>query len=259
MGGDVLAFSIIPPVHTPTLENVLTGRNAADEEEFGMNSRVTNRLRQLSNAWWNTDNEVRQNELHAEANLIRGLERMRVGQNVGGQNNRTVAATNAVLQNNSRIAEVSEELGVPKVLIQSVIFREQLLWDIADIGFVETAIFRARGDASFGLGQVRANTAIRAENAFYISRGYEPPNRTPDQMRQRLQTNSGNVYYVGLVLWHKMEDLRNRGFSIDWHTFENINRLFQEYNGSGDAAVQYGRETAAYVLPFMIFNDMMNQ
>ncbi len=221
----------------------------SDYNEFYLSGQtsVYNRLKKLGSAWLNTTDESARNELHAEANLLRCLAR-----NHTSPDELTFfpanAALNNVLENNNAIYKASEATGVPVDMIASALYRESLFHDPLDNPFAESVIYSLRGDASFGIGQVRTQTAIEAENAFYEAHGMPAPNRTQDEMKERLQKDdTTNILYVALVLWHCGQKLTPKIDISTNYDYANADDVFQKYNPGSKG---HGEKVGNYVPAF---------
>jgi RHS repeat-associated protein len=182
-------------------------------------------------------------------------------------------ALSTVIEYDERISQVSAQLGVPKEMIQAIIYREQICLGIddplADLAVQEyytvyepsspwpQALLYVTNDSSTGLGQIFAATAIEAE--IYVNKrsDLDPKNETHIwDMWQKLQDNNTNINYVGLVLLKETE-----GITEDLQTASrdgNINaieRVLAKYNGTGSGAATYGAQTMQYYYLFKQYNS----
>ncbi len=191
-----------------------------------------------------------------------------------------------VLKYDKTISDVSEQLGVPKAMIQAVLFKEIRMKDardvLADSFVIEYYRYNhavedydklsfwqkvfvgppqpanlMREDSSTGLGQIFAKTAIDAYNAG-ISRGdISGSNIDYNDWHQRekvwneLRDDKTNIFYAGLVLKQKAEILK---IDLNNVTDNEIEKTLARYNGFGNAAAEYGRETKQYYDLFTQFN-----
>ncbi len=191
-----------------------------------------------------------------------------------------------VLKYDKTISDVSEQLGVPKAMIQAVLFKEIRMKDALDVladsfvieyyrynhsvedydnlSFWQKVFVRPpqpaslmREDSSTGLGQIFAETAIDAYNAG-ISRGdISGSNIDYNDWHQRekvwneLRDDKTNIFYAGLVLKQKAEILK---IDLNNVTDNEIEKTLARYNGFGYAAAEYGRETKQYYDLFSQFN-----
>ncbi|WP_458783577.1 hypothetical protein [Vallitalea sediminicola] len=191
-----------------------------------------------------------------------------------------------VLNNDNTISYVSGRLGVPKALIQAILLKEIRMYDmrdaVADSFVMENYRFEdeieryqqltwvqklligppkvngpMRKDSSTGLGQIFARTAIASHN-WGIDKDYVEGEKLDyddwhdsKNMWYQLQDSKTNIFYVGLVLKYKASLL---GIDLDTATNEQLQQLLARYNGFGDAAAEYGRETKEYCDLFSKFN-----
>lgn len=165
-------------------------------------------------------------------------------------------AFNAVFDNDYRISDVSKILGVPKAIIQSIIFREQICIGLEDSLADELVKSGNRVDSSTGLGQIFAATAIDASNDIdrttYDSKNISDLN----YMWWTVQTDYANIYYIGLILkhWAKIFNINLNNASE-----EEIIQVLARYNGTGDKALQYGQQTILYYDAFIQYIDSINK
>jgi|GEM_PF-3583760 len=245
--GNILAYGANKSGSQSKLNGSKFNGSNADYKEFYLTgqTKVFDRLVDLGNAWLNTTDESVRNELHAEAELLRGLAR-----NYKSHEEITifpaVDALNNVLKNNNAIYRASKMSGVPAAMIASALYRESLFHDPLDHPIAESLIYEFRGDASFGIGQVRTKTAIEAENAFYEAHGLEAPDRTQDEMKALLQTDDAtNILYVGFVLWHCGQKLKINIESN--YNYARAADVFQMYNPGSEG---HGKKVGNYVNAF---------
>lgn len=229
---------------------------SSDYDEFylaGQKS-VYNRLVKLGNAWLNTTDESVRNELHAEADLLRGLARNYISHDELTVFSAVDALSN-VLKNNAAMYKVSEVCGVPAAMIASALYRESLFHDPLGNSIAESLIYSVRGDASFGIGQVRTKTAIEAENAFYEAHGMAAPNRTQAEMRARLQKDDlTNILYVGFVLWHCGQKV-NINITQNYN-YAHADDVFQMYNPGSKG---HGKKVGNYVNAFYNYYEAVRK
>jgi len=221
---------------------------ATDYEEFAEQGYrdVYLRLAKLGAAWRETNDDNYRNELHAEAELLRALARIHMRRNEFTMIN-TVEALRKVLRNNNNIYDASELTKVPKEMIASELYKEYLYRDPLDFRIAESVLFKFRGDASFGIGQVRTDTAIKAENAFYEYHKLSTPNRSKSTMKKLLQNETTNIKYVAIVLWHCGYTLDPQIDITQNYDFFNVDKVFQQYNPYSKG---YGAEVSEFVAPF---------
>jgi hypothetical protein len=239
------------------------------------------------------ETKITEQELRGQlGELIKGdLNFIEVNKNLGF--NSTDEAIDIVLKYDATISDVSAELGVPKALIQAVLFKELRMKDIRDVAadsmvseyyrymnglvmYSELSLWQKmvigppqpglmNEDSSTGLGQIFASTAIEAHNAG-IKRGDMRGELIDyNDWRQRektwndLRDEKTNILYVGLVLKHKAEKLNeDEGLQIKELTSATdyqLERIHARYNGFGDKAAEYGKETKHYHDIFAQYNN----
>ncbi len=228
----------------------------SDYDEFCLTGHksVYNRLVKLGNAWLNTTDESVRNEIHAEADLLRGLARVYISHGELTAFS-AVDALNNVLKNNDAIYKASEVSGIPAAMIASALYRESLFHDPLDNPIAEGFIYSVRGDASFGIGQVRTKTAIEAENAFYEAHGMVAPNRTQEEMKARLQKDdSTNILYVAFVLWHCGQK-ENINITQNYN-YAHADDVFQMYNPGSKG---HGKKVGNYVNAFYNYYEAVGK
>ncbi len=222
-----------------------------DYEEFYLQGYKAEyyRLVELGDAWRDTKDEAYRQELHAEAELLRALTRVHISNSTISWRN-PICALNDVLLHNSSIYDASETSGVPAEMISAILYQESLQRDPLDNKIAESIISKVRGDASFGIGQVRAETAIRAEKAFFDS---ATPLHTREEMQGLLQSNNAtNIQYVAFTLWHCGADL---GTVINKdYNFDNADRVFQGYNPN---SFGYGSRVFSYMQAFQDYYEVV--
>ncbi len=204
-------------------------------------------------------------------------------------NNSTEEAIDIILQYDKIIKDAARIYNVDCASIQSVLFRE-IRWynpldTLADSLVIDTfryytsleeymrnplhiqivtgppqAPLKFSDDSSTGLGQIFAKTAIDAYNWFNTKMkhnfilDYEDKKQRFDLWEKLRTDNEYNIFTVGAVLQYKAEGLLEQNSKT---TIANeIKRMFSRYNGTGDAAVQYGKETYEYFLCFARYNSM---
>lgn len=204
-----------------------------------------NSLVKLGDDWENTSDKKYRDKLHAEANLIRELTRlhMSLGRATVWS---PIKALNNVLENSTAIYNSSEFSGVPETMISAILYQESLYHDPLDNKYAETAIAFLRGDASFGIGQVRVATAQKAESAFFDFYNIKDSKHTKEQTQKLLQeSNATNIKYVGLTLWHN--GYKN-GLIIDKnYDYYMVDKVFQLYNPASEG---FGKRVSAYASAF---------
>ena len=217
-----------------------------DHQEFGEGA-VTKKLDELGVMWTNSDSDIERSRLHEYAELIRGLERLRMKHGLQryplGYKYNTVSALETLSEYAPTVRRTSKLLGISDNMIYSVLFREMMCFKIDD--YFDSAKATIRGDASLGLGQIFIHTAQEAERFQF---GYVLHSQT--DLKSMLMDNSTNIYYVGLVLIHAGNMV---GIDItNGYNFGSIDKVFARYNGTNAKATQYGRETAQY---FQVFSQ----
>ena len=217
-----------------------------DHQEFGEGA-VTKKLDELGVMWTNSDSDIERSRLHENAELIRGLERLRMKHGLQryplGYKYNTVSALETLSEYAPTVRRTSKLLGISDNMIYSVLFREMMCFKIDD--YFDSAKATIRGDASLGLGQIFIHTAQEAERFQF---GYVLHSQT--DLKSMLMDNSTNIYYVGLVLIHAGNMV---GIDItNGYNFGSIDKVFARYNGTNAKATQYGRETAQY---FQVFSQ----
>ncbi len=181
-------------------------------------------------------------------------------------------AVDTVLKYDKTIDEVSTELGVPKEMIQSVLYRELICYGLDDVA--KDAVVRQYyiskqvpipgtaydlynlfgvddkvKDSSTGIGQIFASTAIKAENIVLNNTALDT--KAEDDlwnMWQKLQDPETNIYYIGLVL--KME-AKNLDIDLSSSTRKEKIQVMGEYNGN----IDYGRHAIKYYDLFKKYNN----
>lgn len=189
---------------------------------------------------------------------LKSLRNEHVGLGRMGWNvvNDAADALNTITKYDSTINKVSVESGIPKAIIQAILFREQIFYSLSDATDVARVKFgHATGlnkvsdkfnSASIGLGQIFSETAMAAEKRI-LGAEY-----SRDEMSRRLQDDTTNIHYVALVLAYEVDRAK---IDLNNGNGEDIERLLAKYNGTGDAAVQYGRETYQYYEAFKRYNQ----
>ncbi len=192
-----------------------------------------------------TDDKLYREELHAEAELLRELTRLHISNRTISWMSPVHALTN-VLYNNNSIYKANELTGVPTEMIAAILYQESLQRDMLDNKPSESVISFIKGDASFGIGQVRAETAIKAEQAFHSS---PTPLHNQKQMQKLLQKdNETNIKYTAMTIWYC-------GNAIDTtidsnYNFDNADHVFQGYN---PGSLGYGGRVFSYMKPFQSY------
>lgn len=182
-----------------------------------------------------------------------------------GAMNSAADALNTITKYDDTITKVSSETGIPKELLQSVLFREQIFYDPGDatdaarVRFGQKSglnrLHRNFDDASFGLGQIFAKTALYAEEAFQRMANIPENQRvrySKADMIERLQDPATNIYYTGMSLAVIANEL---GVDIKNASKDDIKRILARYNGSGDDADNYGDESYHYYDVFKRYNQ----
>jgi hypothetical protein len=201
--------------------------------------------------------------------------------------NSTDECIDIVLKYDDTISKVSKELGVPKAMIQAILFKELRMQDARDTladGYVmeyyrfnhavedydELPIWQKifidppkstlpmREDSSTGLGQIFAKTAINSYNVA-IQRGDISGQKIDyndwhqrEKVWDALRTDDKkNIFYATLVLKNEAANLK-----IDLSKASNtqIQSTLARYNGTGSAAAEYGKETLQYYNLFNKYN-----
>ena len=236
--------------------------------------------------YYNVNERLTEEELRNELNALIKMHLKAIEQykNIGYYS--TDESIDIVLKYDKKISEVSEQLGVPKAMIQAILFKEIRMQDardtLADSFVIEYYDYKhelerynelsswqklfypvpipsnmMREDSSTGLGQIFASTAIAAYNEG-IKRGYILGQRIDyNNWHQRekvwndLRDNDRNIFYVGVVL--KYEAIR---LNVDLNDVSDnqLASVLARYNGTGSAATEYGKETKQYYNVFNLFN-----
>ncbi len=193
------------------------------------------------------------------------------------------------------ITQLSNTYMIPKAIIQSVLLRELRCVDILD-GFVDSAVINyfaykyeldnynnsttqqyltepptmpvfSRKDSSTGLGQIFAETAIKANNwavdKKIIDNDIFDYNNWKDReiIWTRLKDNNKyNITMISIVLmWGMQEDdclMQTMDRSFWKFSDEQIKAMLTRYNGIGDEAVNYGNETFKCYQIFNSYNKL---
>jgi RHS repeat-associated protein len=163
-------------------------------------------------------------------------------------------AVDKVLSYDDMITAVSTELGVPKEMIQAVLTREIYCANLTDKAADLTVKEGIKKDSSTGLGQIFAGTAINAEKQVYGSSV-----RNNKEEWNILQNDLNNIFYVGLVLKAKAEELNENGkittSDLTKASSGDLQKVLAYYNGTGDKAKNYGASVKGYYNAFNIYND----
>ena len=180
--------------------------------------------------------------------------------------NSTNDALDVVFKYDERIAEVSKQLGIPKELIQTVLFKEIRMYDIKDVvgdlavieyhtGVNTTQLYMPNNipiqfndikkvrDSSTGLGQIFAKTAILAEQSINNSSLNYKNDKDILTIWNKLQNDSENIYYAGLVLKAEAKGL---GVDLGNASSSDLQKVLARYNGTDYRAKEYGAETIQY-------------
>ncbi|MDL2281451.1 hypothetical protein LJC10_06325, partial [Selenomonadales bacterium OttesenSCG-928-I06] len=171
--------------------------------------------------------------------------------------NNTGDTLNTIDKYDDAITKASSEIGIPKEVIQAVLFREITFYSPADVTDVtRTKTLWGLGQthtASIGLGQIFPKTAIDAEKALNDKMKVKNYREyTHDEMFERLQDPELNIYYTAIVLAHKADLLGD--LELGTGNRDNIEKVLARYNGFGDTAAKYGRETYQYYEAFKKYN-----
>ena len=168
------------------------------------------------------------------------------------------------------ISKVSSEVGIPKELLQSILFREQIFYSLGDATDVDrvkighlTGLNKIKykniggyfNSASIGMGQIFPDVAGEAEAAVQQAQNIPPGQKvsyTDEQLFERLQDPNTNIYYVAMELARRAKEY---GIDLKNASQEDIEKVLARYNGTGDEAAQYGRETYKYYDAFNKYNQ----
>lgn len=108
-----------------------------------------------------------------------------------------------------------------------------------------------RGDSSTGPAQIFARTAINAHNAFNDEK-IEVNDENIKEMWYNLRDDEVNIFYAGLELRRIIE----KEYQYDKSAMKKDEyiKVFARYNGGGEAAERYGKETYQYFVQFRKIN-----
>lgn len=180
-------------------------------------------------------------------------------------------AVDEVLKYDKTIDEVSTRLEMPKEMIQSVLYREIICYDLDDVAIdiVVPQYYMSKNipipgtaydlynsfnldgrarDSSTGIGQIFAKTAIDAERD--VNKNYDWDRKNEDdlwKMWQKLQDPETNIDYIGQVL--EMEAKRLE-IKLSSATRKEKIKVMGEYNGN----IDYGRHAIKYYDLFKKYN-----
>jgi hypothetical protein len=149
-----------------------------------------------------------------------------------------------ILGYDSRITEISQQLGVPKEMIQAIMYRELTCMGADDIAADVAVAAGLRKDSSTGIGQVFAETAIKAEKIVNGDKELNPENKDDiKKVWQWLQDDNTNIYYIGLVL--KSIAIESK-IDLSNVSRQQMEAIIARYNGFGSDAARYGSQTMQY-------------
>lgn len=147
-------------------------------------------------------------------------------------------------------------------MIEAIIIKEQSSLSYNDdwvdyiystpAGYILSAISKS---VSTGLGQITGSTAayaiakaVEMGLCSYSDLGIskeEVENKDYKAIFKKLQDNEINVKVMAVILMIKSNDL---GFGVDLNqlTSDQMEKVFSSYNGSGEAAQEYGKDAKKY-------------
>lgn len=182
----------------------------------------------------------------------------------------TPEALDVILNWDPLVTRLARELKMRKSLMQAVLFQELRHFSRQDVATDEAVIDHHAGtglsplaDASTGLGQIYAKTAIEARNhcisAGIIGGLVRDPFDESDlwAIWQRLHTeDTYNISTVPLVLIHaaSMVGRARPGLS---QSDADATATIARYNGTNDAAAAYGETVFGYYFIFEVYNSFV--
>ncbi|WP_206675848.1 glycoside hydrolase domain-containing protein [Nocardioides zeae] len=182
----------------------------------------------------------------------------------------TPESLDKVLEHDELITSLANTLRIRKALIQSVLFQEVRHYSSQDVLSDTWVVQYHEGlgalpgypsDSSTGIGQIYGWVAIQARNWGIVNSkigGVQMDSQNEDHCylvwKKLKNDESFNVSTIPLVLLHgasKMSDVTPPHLdSTDAHT----QRILGRYNGTGDAADEYGAKVFGYYQIFEAFN-----
>ncbi|MFC4767435.1 RHS repeat domain-containing protein, partial [Effusibacillus consociatus] len=159
-------------------------------------------------------------------------------------------AFNFIMNYDREITHESEDVGVPKAMIQAILFREITTFNLMDATDVKRVASGESKTASVGPGQIFPKTAIDAEKLVEGSSNY-----TEEEMFWKLLDNKTNIHYVAVVL--KAESIR-LNINLNNASRGDIQKVLAKYNGTGSSAKQYGAYAIQYYDAFVAYNNRIN-
>ncbi|WP_018684453.1 hypothetical protein [Actinokineospora enzanensis] len=163
------------------------------------------------------------------------------------------------------ITDVARSLGVRKALVQTPLMWEIRKLNILDPGADEAVEQGLKNDSSTGLGQIFAQTAIRARN-FCVRQGIiggrilDFGNDT-DRMDVWTRLRHDDIYNINTVPLVLIEGANDVGLSrpnLDYSEADTQQTLAR-YNGTGDAAANYGRQLIGLYRVFEKYNKLLRE
>ena len=183
----------------------------------------------------------------------------------------TDEAIDIILENDSIITSASEKYGVPKAIIQATLLRE-IRWidvtdELADTFVIETKAYydqldsymnmplwqklivgaptapvHLSNDSSTGLGQIFADTAIKAINWYSENIGIKEQIDINDRNQRydvwnKLHTD--DAYNINMSALVHLYDAADMGINIKSTSEKDIKTLFGRYNASEEAMLEF--------------------
>ncbi|WP_128083501.1 hypothetical protein [Paenibacillus sp. DMB5] len=202
------------------------------EGDENLNIDVQDRIIQLTKEWNDAKgNSHKQAEIHAEADLLRGLDKMFSNEFAPFKESFSVYDTTEAIEiiqiYDSYINLTSQSLGVSKEMIAAVLFREMRCFAPDDA--FDPYKLSYLGQASIGLGQIFISTARRSETTVLG----KTSTKTDQQYYQLLMNNETNIFYIGIINMNLNPSSPNQA-------------VLTAYNGSSN----YGSAVMSYVKLF---------
>jgi hypothetical protein len=221
--------------------------------------------------------EILRNELNKS--MDKDLNFVEKNKNIGF--NSTDESIDIILDHDKEITEASEKYNVPKEVIQAVMLKELRMKDGLDV-VSDTSVdnyfayqramenysnlpawqkaitpvpqpsLPMKEDSSTGPGQIFIKTVIEAEKEVNENEIDSSDWKEREKIWNELKNDEKNIDYMGLVLKSKAQE---KGIDLSNATDEEIETVIASYNGSGDAAAEYGEEVKGYSETFYNYNN----
>lgn len=204
------------------------------------------------------------------------------------------AALNIILENDVQITQLSQTYSMRKAMLQAILFREMfcegyedtlkdavvtstyLYWDQVDawealppalkiITPAPQPPIMLADDSSTGYGQIFARTAIDANN-FAIENGISSGRLYDTDVRSDMKEiwfllHDDSVFNINMCakVLIRASDQVNQDRNFYNYSDTNIKKVLARYNGTGDAAQNYGNESYELYKVFEKYNKIVRE